>query len=259
MRTFIAVAIGLLTVLPAFGEMYRCVDEKGKQVISDTSCPSRSTDVRRKAPVQPQTQTHVPAPTMKQEPTPSKDEDLFRKFRRPQEATPSPLSTPSIQYVEKKANGWQYREVVSIPEIERVQIFCDLDRMQQQTGDAKGAYGVVAQNHRLPVDAINEIAFEGALLKWWVLGRCKTEPSASRTSAAGEKQTSTNPASPIIILLGLMGGYFLPWIVASRRTHHQRKAIAMLNFLLGWTVLGWIIALVWACTEVRPLQTTTSP
>lgn len=50
MRTFITVAIGLLTVLPAFGEMYRCVDEKGKQVISDTPCPSGSKDILRRPP-----------------------------------------------------------------------------------------------------------------------------------------------------------------------------------------------------------------
>jgi hypothetical protein len=45
--------------------------------------------------------------------------------------------------------------------------------------------------------------------------------------------------------------YCLPGIVALLRHHHNTLAIALLNLLLGWTVLGWIIALVWACTAVH--------
>lgn len=45
--------------------------------------------------------------------------------------------------------------------------------------------------------------------------------------------------------------YFLPSLVATLRKHHQAGAIFVLNLLLGWTLLGWIIALVWAATAVR--------
>ena len=48
--------------------------------------------------------------------------------------------------------------------------------------------------------------------------------------------------------------YFLPWMVARGRVHRQRNAIAVLNLFLGWTVLGWIAALVWACTAHRDHQ-----
>lgn len=41
--------------------------------------------------------------------------------------------------------------------------------------------------------------------------------------------------------------YFLPASVARMRHHRNRGAIAVLNVLLGWTFLGWVIALVWAC------------
>lgn len=54
------------------------------------------------------------------------------------------------------------------------------------------------------------------------------------------------------ITLALFGFvYFLPWVVASSRHHHNRGAIAVLNLLLGWTILGWIISIVWASTEVH--------
>ena len=44
--------------------------------------------------------------------------------------------------------------------------------------------------------------------------------------------------------------YFLPWIIAWRRRHHNTLAIFVLNFFLGWTIVGWVAALVWAVTAV---------
>jgi hypothetical protein len=38
--------------------------------------------------------------------------------------------------------------------------------------------------------------------------------------------------------------YWLPTIVAIVRRTPSALGVAMLNFFLGWTVIGWIIALV---------------
>jgi hypothetical protein len=43
--------------------------------------------------------------------------------------------------------------------------------------------------------------------------------------------------------------YMLPSVIAGYRGHHNRAAIIALNFLAGWTVLGWLIAFVWAFTS----------
>lgn len=40
--------------------------------------------------------------------------------------------------------------------------------------------------------------------------------------------------------------YFLPSIIALARSKRDTLAIFLLNFFLGWTGIGWIIALVWA-------------
>jgi hypothetical protein len=54
-------------------------------------------------------------------------------------------------------------------------------------------------------------------------------------------------------VLVILGVYFLPTIVAAR--HHNSSAIFILNLLLGWTFIGWVIALVWACTASdQPLR-----
>lgn len=43
--------------------------------------------------------------------------------------------------------------------------------------------------------------------------------------------------------------YFLPSIVAEINKHRQFQAISTLNLLLGWTLIGWIIALIWSLTK----------
>jgi hypothetical protein len=40
--------------------------------------------------------------------------------------------------------------------------------------------------------------------------------------------------------------YFLPSIVAFARSKRDTTAIVLLNFFLGWTMIGWVVALVWA-------------
>jgi hypothetical protein len=45
--------------------------------------------------------------------------------------------------------------------------------------------------------------------------------------------------------------YFIPSIVAYAREHHNRLAILVLNLFLGWSFLGWVVALVWAATHVQ--------
>lgn len=50
-----------------------------------------------------------------------------------------------------------------------------------------------------------------------------------------------------ILLWGYL--YFLPGTIASKKKKRNTTAIWMLNIFLGWTVLGWVGALVWACTE----------
>ena len=40
--------------------------------------------------------------------------------------------------------------------------------------------------------------------------------------------------------------YFLPSIIALMRGKRNTLAIFLLNLFLGWSVIGWIVALVWA-------------
>jgi hypothetical protein len=54
----------------------------------------------------------------------------------------------------------------------------------------------------------------------------------------------------VLLAIGLLL-YFLPTVIGWRK--RNVTAIFVLNLFLGWSVIGWIIALVWACTaDVQP-------
>lgn len=55
--------------------------------------------------------------------------------------------------------------------------------------------------------------------------------------------------SALVLLLIGLGFYCIPLVVAQQRRHRNTMAIGALNILLGWTFLGWVAALVWACTD----------
>jgi len=46
--------------------------------------------------------------------------------------------------------------------------------------------------------------------------------------------------------------YFLPSIIALVRSKRDTLAIFLLNLFLGWTGVGWIVALVWAAKNDVP-------
>ncbi|MCR9128409.1 MAG: superinfection immunity protein [Alphaproteobacteria bacterium] len=52
----------------------------------------------------------------------------------------------------------------------------------------------------------------------------------------------------ILVLAALV--YFLPTVIALARGHHNGFAIFLTNLLLGWTMIGWLIALIWSVTAV---------
>jgi hypothetical protein len=54
----------------------------------------------------------------------------------------------------------------------------------------------------------------------------------------------------LVLLVILAGIYFVPTIVG--RDKRNVGAIFALNFFLGWTLVGWVVALVWALTQESP-------
>ena len=54
------------------------------------------------------------------------------------------------------------------------------------------------------------------------------------------------PVSAVIaVVVALVtAGYMLPWMIAALRGKSNHWGVFWLNFLLGWTVVGWVVAFV---------------
>ena len=63
----------------------------------------------------------------------------------------------------------------------------------------------------------------------------------------------------LLIVIGFFALYFAPSIMAYKRNKHNKGAILTLNTLLGWTLLGWVVALIWAESKDSENTIVTAP
>ena len=63
----------------------------------------------------------------------------------------------------------------------------------------------------------------------------------------------------VVVLLCVLGFviYFLPSFIAWNK--RNSGAIIALNILLGWTFIGWVVALVWSLTADQPTVVLVQP
>ena len=61
----------------------------------------------------------------------------------------------------------------------------------------------------------------------------------------------------LLALVGFCGVvYFVPTFIVCKKKSKHAAAVAALNVLLGWTLIGWVGALIWAVAEpeMSPIQ-----
>lgn len=54
----------------------------------------------------------------------------------------------------------------------------------------------------------------------------------------------------LYIIIGF-GVYFIPSIIGFSRGHKSKWGIFILNLFLGWSILGWIVSLVWSFSSAK--------
>ena len=56
----------------------------------------------------------------------------------------------------------------------------------------------------------------------------------------------------LLFVLAVLGLWLLPIIIASHRHHRQIGPIVIVTLLLGWSGIGWIVALAWSLSSNPP-------
>lgn len=58
---------------------------------------------------------------------------------------------------------------------------------------------------------------------------------------------NSDGSAGLILLILVAIPYFIPSIVAISRGMHNKGSIIVVNVFLGWTLIGWVVALAMAC------------
>ena len=187
-------------------------------------------------------------------------------------------------------NGWLIPLVIGVLVAGAVGIFCvtfkRLEKGQRQTNEVWQRVARIWSGARLPIRQAAKARLRPVSVP--------QIPAASPASNLGFRETdqiwrpwkerwarewSNNRENNLIAvwLLGLtavaayalgsglvllvVGIYFAPYIVAAERRHHNATAIFVLNLFLGWTIVGWVAALVWTFmrSEPQPAHATVIP
>lgn len=56
----------------------------------------------------------------------------------------------------------------------------------------------------------------------------------------------------VLLLVGVL--YFLPAVIASRRSLPNKNSVFIVNLFFGWTFVGWVVALAWAVSGTPSQQ-----
>ena len=87
-------------------------------------------------------------------------------------------------------------------------------------------------------------------------------PSSSLTNSNGNVIENKGPIismkskviSFVFILIITALIYFIPTIIALVRHHSYKLYIIGINIILGWTLIGWIVCLIWSFIDNRIIK-----
>ena len=83
-------------------------------------------------------------------------------------------------------------------------------------------------------------------MSWWI--RREPDPDQHGTFAIVRSTLVVQIGTPMKFIAWLIavltGGYMVPWAIAVQRSKSNTGKVLLVNLLLGWTLIGWVWALV---------------
>ena len=63
--------------------------------------------------------------------------------------------------------------------------------------------------------------------------------------------TDNSTSQQLMLIIICVVFYFAPTFNASSRKHPAKASIFLLNLFLGWTLVGWVVSLVWSASPKK--------
>lgn len=70
---------------------------------------------------------------------------------------------------------------------------------------------------------------------------------------AADKGGASNTGVILVAILPFLVIYFIPAIVGYSRKKDNKTSILLLNLFLGWSLIGWVVALIWATSKDKAM------
>ncbi len=142
--------------------------------------------------------------------------------------------------------------VEELPQDLRTKYRYDLNAVATARKKQEDAQRVIAAAHQREAEL--EAASAEERRRNEVAAKRAAEEKRSRDEWIQETTTEIGQVLLYLLIVGLgLLFYFIPSIVGKHKTN--AGAIFVLNLFLGWTFLGWVLALVWACTKDSAMDT----
>lgn len=111
----------------------------------------------------------------------------------------------------------------------------------------------VAADYGLTADELNRAIEQGLEPEDLEGFKFKEDNSEIPTASSSVAQTTI---LIVVILFVTVLIYLIPTIIAVKKSHPNKVAIILIDIFLGWSLIGWLGALVWAC--INPSEEKTS-
>jgi hypothetical protein len=56
----------------------------------------------------------------------------------------------------------------------------------------------------------------------------------------------SDPTIGFLLIAIILAAYFMPWLIGLNRGVNSVIVLFLVNLLLGWTIIGWIVCMIWA-------------
>ena len=117
---------------------------------------------------------------------------------------------------------------------------------QQEHKEAKKSFYIIYATIQKDIADKQKLFYEGKITAKEVTNAYYGKKPKKIQTASNTDMDGADSFGILFALALMLGLYFLPYMIAVKRNHYNKKDVRKMNVYLGWTIIFWAIALIWA-------------